>query len=109
MSYFYSIIASITVGIHLFTLKLLSKFKSRFNEIFILMIITLILSRLLIYYAMSTVENPTNVHIILSLSVFVTFFASMYFFKLNNFDVISYIIGVLLIISGLYFINHSYS
>ena len=58
---------------------------------------------------MSTVENPTNVHIILSLSVFVTFFASMYFFKLNNFDVISYIIGVLLIISGLYFINHSYS
>ena len=49
MSYFYSIIASITVGIHLFTLKLLSKFKSRFNEIFILMIITLILSRLLIY------------------------------------------------------------
>ena len=52
-------------------------------------------------------ENPTNVHIILSFSVFVTFFLSLYFFKLDKIDVYKYALGIMLIIAGLYFVQTS--
>lgn len=107
MDYFYSICASIFVGLHLFSLKLLSKFPTRFYEIFTFMILTLLISRFLIYLAMSTTQNATNVHIILNLSVFVTLFASIYVFNLTNFNFKRYMIGLSLVVAGLYFVQTS--
>ena len=107
MDYFYSICASIFVGLHLFSLKLLSKFPTRFYEIFTFMIVTLIVSRFFIYLAMRSTQNATTVHIVLNMSVFVTLFASIYVFHLTNFDFKRYIIGLLLVVAGLYFVQTS--
>lgn len=107
MNYIYSILATLFVGIHLFSIKLLSVFKSKYYEILSFTIFTLIISRILIYYAMKDSENPADVHIILSFSVFVTFFLSLYFFKLDKIDVYKYALGIMLIIAGLYFVQTS--
>ena len=76
-----------------------------FNEILLFMIFTLIISRFLIYYAMKETDNPTNVHNILSLSVFVTLILSNMFLKLNNYNIYIYLLGIVFILIGLYFIR----
>mgnify|MGYP000023459015 CR=1 FL=1 len=105
MNYVYSILGCVFVGIHLFSLKLLSKYENYFNEILLFMIFTLIISRFLIYYAMKETDNPTNVHNILSLSVFVTLILSNMFLKLNNYNIYIYLLGIVFILVGLYFIR----
>ena len=105
MNYVYSILGCVFVGIHLFSLKLLSTYENYFNEILLFMIFTLIISRFLIYYAMKETDNPTNVHNILSLSVFVTLILSNMFLKLNNYNIYIYLLGIVFILIGLYFIR----
>jgi hypothetical protein len=107
MDFLYSICASIFVGLHLFSLKLLSEFPNKFYEIFTFMILTLLISRFLIYLAMSATQNATTVHIILNLSVFVTLFSSIYVFNLTNFNLKRYMIGLSLVVAGLYFVQTS--
>ena len=105
MNYIYSFLGSFFVGVNLFTLKLLSKYDEYFNEILMFMILTLIVSRILIYYAMKEIDNPTNVHLILSLSVFVTFLLSKIFLKMRNMNTIIYFLGMILVIFGLYLVR----
>lgn len=107
MNYIYSFLACLFVGIHLFSLKLLSSHENYYNEIMFFMIATLLISRVLIYYAMSETDNPTNVHIILSLSVFVTFILSNIFFHSVKLNTYSYMSGIILIIFGLYLVRIS--
>lgn len=104
----YSILSAILVGMHLFSIKLLSVYTLYFNYILFFTLLTMILSRYTIYLAMKNTNNPTNVNLILNLSVFVTFFASLYFLKLEKFDFPRYVIGILFIIIGLTFIQMSY-
>jgi len=105
----FSLLAAIVIGIHIFSLKLLSKYDKYFIEISILVVVTMILSRFLIYYAMFYSDNPTNVHLLLSVSVFITFLASWYFFKLEKFDIKRNIGGMILVLLGFYFIQTSYT
>jgi drug/metabolite transporter (DMT)-like permease len=107
MNYIYSFLACLFVGIHLFSLKLLSSHEHYYNEIMFFMITTLLISRVLIYYAMKESDNPTNVHIILSLSVFVTFILSNIFFRFTKLNIYRYIFGIILIITGLYVVRIS--
>ena len=107
MNYLYTFSACLFVGIHLFSLKLLSSYENYFYEILMFMITTLLISRVLIYYAMKESDNPTNVHLILSLSVFVTFILSNIFFKYTNISLYKYVFGIILIILGLYLVRNS--
>ena len=107
MEYIYAYFASFIVALHLFSLKLLSEYESYYYEILLFMFITLVISRILIYYAMKETNNPTNVHLILNFSVFFTLFLTGIFLKLDNIDLVKYIIGVIFILFGLYFIRES--
>ena len=44
MKYFYSILASLTIGLHLFAIKLMSEYKTYFYEMLILSAVALIIS-----------------------------------------------------------------
>ena len=101
MNYIYSILGCVFVGINLFSLKLVSKYENYFYEILLFMITTLLISRVFIYYAMKETDNPTNVHIIISFSVFVTLILSNLFLKLNSYDIYTYILGIIFVLLGL--------
>ena len=107
MEYIYAYFASFIVALHLFSLKLLSEYETYYYEILLFMFVTLVISRILIYYAMRETNNPSNVHLILNLSVFVTLLLTGIFLKLDNIDLSHYIIGVIFILIGLYFIRES--
>ena len=101
-------IAALFAGFHIFSLKLLTFDKYNFYITLTFVIITMILSRYFIYKSMDTVSNPTIVHLILNLSVFVTFFASLLLFNLKDFRIDFFIFGIILFISGGLCINYSY-
>ena len=106
---FYSSLSCLVVGLHLLSLKLLSYFTEYWTPIVIFAIVTMIISRFLIYTAMSKTDNPTNVHIILNMSVFVTFMGALFFLKLDDFDIMHYILGLVFIMLGIVFIQTSYT
>jgi drug/metabolite transporter (DMT)-like permease len=107
MKYLYSILASLFIGLHLFCIKLMSTYKTYFYEILLLSTLALIISKYYTYYAMIKFENPTDVHNILNFSVFITLFLSVYFLNITPINIYKYIVGLIFIIIGLYFIQTS--
>ena len=108
MSYiFFSILATVTVACHLFSLKLLLSHKQYLNQILIFTTVTMLLSRYFIYLGMSKTKNPTNVHLILNMSVFITLLLSLCILKIKDFNLTRYVIGAIIIIIGLYVVNTS--
>lgn len=104
----YSFLASFVVSLHLFSLKLISLYPMYFYSLLGFTTITLLLSRYFIYVGMSKTNNPTNVHMILNLSVFFTFLFTLLFLKVERFDYVFYSLGLFFIIVGLTLINLSY-
>jgi hypothetical protein len=105
----YSFLAAFTVSLHLFSIKLLSSYTSHFYTILIFTTITLLLSRYFIYMGMSKTKNPTNVNIILNMSVFFTFLFTMIVLKIDTFHVGYYSLGLIFIVMGLFLIQLSYN
>jgi drug/metabolite transporter (DMT)-like permease len=103
----FSILASLTAGIHIFSLKLLSEYNNTYL-LLLLIATTMLLSRYFIYAAMKYSDNPSIVHLILNLSVFVTFFGSIFLLKMKKFDIRVFIIGIFFILGGLFFVHKSY-
>ena len=108
ISYIFAILASLTAGIHIFSLKLLSSYDNTYSLI-MLIILTMIISRYFIYLSMKYTTNPSIVHLILNLSVFVTFFGSLYLFKMENFNPYIFAGGIVVIITGISMIRYSYN
>jgi hypothetical protein len=106
--YVYAAIASILIGVQMFSLKLMSEKKEWFYRLVVLIIATLIVSRFLIFEGMKRVSNPTLVHLILNLSVFVTFFASYLFLNVSDFDYRVFFLGIVFITMGTGCIQLSY-
>ncbi len=109
--YVYAIAASLIVGVHLFTMKMVS-FSQNVSEKQMYIAVTtisLLLSRWCIYKAMEATSNPTLVHVILNLSIFVTFFASILFLKLSQFHFYKFLFGLFLVVVGLACIQNSYT
>ena len=107
--YFYAILACLIVGTHLFAIKLISVKKEWFYPLMFFIIVTMLASRFYIYEAMRRISNPTLVHLILNMSVFVTFFASVYFLKLKDFDYRIFLLGIVFIVLGISCIQYSYN
>ena len=106
--YVYAVLASILIGIQIFSLKLMSVRKEWFYKLVALIITILIVSRFLIFEAMKRVSNPTLVHLILNMSVFITFFASYFFLDVTNFDYRIFFLGIVFITAGPSCIQLSY-
>ena len=104
----YSFIASIIVGLHLFSIKLLSLYPKWTVPLIVFIIVTFAISRILIYYAMKNISNPAIVNVLLNCSVFVTFLASLYFLKLQTFNIWLFGLGLILVVIGFTCIHMSY-
>lgn len=106
--YVYAAIASVLIGVQMFSLKLMSERKEWFNILAVLVIVLLVISRFLIFEGMKRVSNPTLVHLILNMSVFVTFFASYLFLNITDFDYRIFFLGIVFISIGTGCIQLSY-
>lgn len=106
--YVYAAIASVLIGVQMFSLKLMSERKEWFNILAVLVITILVISRFLIFEGMKRVSNPTLVHLILNMSVFVTFFASYLFLNVTDFDYRIFFLGIVFISIGTGCIQLSY-
>lgn len=106
--YVYAAIASVLIGVQMFSLKLMSERKEWFNILAVLVIVILVISRFLIFEGMKRVSNPTLVHLILNMSVFVTFFASYLFLNITDFDYRIFFLGIVFISIGTGCIQLSY-
>jgi hypothetical protein len=105
----YPILAMLTAGSHIFSLKLLSLSKAEtFYPQMAVVIVTMVMSRYFIMKGMETLKNPTLMHLILNLSVFVTFFASWYYLQIRDFKPEIFVLGILCFVVGTYCINESY-
>ena len=106
--YIYAAIASILIGVQMFSLKLMSERKEWFYRLAVLVVAVLVVSRFLIFEGMKRVSNPTLVHLILNMSVFVTFFASYLFLDVSDFDYRIFFLGIVFICIGTGCIQLSY-
>ena len=105
----YALLSALVVGLHLFSLKLLSLYEDYVMPLLAFAIATMLASRFLIYTAMRKTDNPTNVHLVLNLSIFVTLAASMLFLPIHEFHVTYYVGGVVCMLFGLYLVQLSYA
>lgn len=110
-AYLFATAACVVVSIHLFTLKMISVSKSvREQSLFLgVTLFAMVLSRWLIFKAMSLVSNPTVVHLILNVSVFFTFALTMIFLKVDAFDLLRFVFGMVLVVVGLWLVQSSYA
>uniref|UniRef100_A0AB39JCD6 EamA domain-containing protein n=1 Tax=Florenciella sp. virus SA2 TaxID=3240092 RepID=A0AB39JCD6_9VIRU len=110
--YIYAIVSCIIIGFHIFSLKYLDisikTHKNKNNKYFILLfiIITAIISRFFIYKSMQTAPHPAFVHIILNFSIFIVLLLSIIILK-KKVDLLKFIIGLLLCISGFIIVKKS--
>lgn len=104
----YALLGSITAGFHIFSLKFLSLNILSFPLSLLLVVVTMIISRIFIFIAMKMSNNPTIVHLILNMSVFVTFALSYFYLKVRDFNLKLFFLGILLILSGTSCIHFSY-
>lgn len=106
----YSLLAALLAGVHIFSLKYLENVKNNVYYYFLLIVVLLaIISRYSIYYAMKHTPNPTIVHLLLNFSTFVTFFLSLWFLNLKDFNVYLFSLGLVFITIGFYLIQYSYN
>ena len=106
--FLYSLVAAFFTGFHIFSLKYLESVKDNTHLVLSGVVLLAIISRYSIYHAMKYTDNPTIVHLFLNFSTFITFFLSMWFFKINNFDLTYFLSGMILVSIGFFLINQSY-
>ena len=96
LGYIYSLVAAILIGLQIVALKFMTYdvyfYPLQYN----------------IYEAMKLIDNPTVVHLLINMSVFITFIFSVLFFNLKKFDYIMFIGGMIFILFGIYLIECSY-
>ena len=95
-------------GLHLFLLKCFDLYPKHKLLIFILFILTLVISRFSLYYAMKIIKSPSIVYVINSFAIYVILLLSIFILKLKNINYYTLNIGIILMISGLYFVISSH-
>ena len=108
LGYIYGLIAAIMIGLHNVSIKWMSLHKDRFYEIAGIALVTLIISRIFIYWAMESVSNPTFVHLCLNFSIFITFLFSVFVLGIKDFNRELFGLGLLLTVVGMGCIQYSY-
>ena len=66
----------------------------------------MILSRYLIYLGMKSID-PTIVHLIISMSVFITFLGTVFVLKKYDFQIQTFLLGIIFVLLGVYFVQIS--
>ena len=112
MKYFYSLIATFLIGIHIFSLKCIHDIykveKKITKKIIILILLSFSLSFIGKYLIFLDCQDNSIIiiHSILNCSVFVTFFLSLFFFN-NKVNFLRIFFGIILTIIGFYLIESS--
>lgn len=106
--YLLSACGALFTGLHLFLLKCFNIYPKYKILVFILFILTLIISRFSLYYAMRIIKNPTIVYAINSFAIYVIFLLSVFILKLKDIDYYTLNLGIILMIGGLYFVISSH-
>ena len=108
-AYLCMILACICVGTHIFSFKYIQKYKDHKNLMFIYLAIASFsiwcLSRVFIYCA-SYSFDIVFLHLLLNMSVFVTFILSVLILK-NSYNMYKMLCGLVLAIFGLYLVKTS--
>ena len=107
--YLYMLLACICVGTHIFSFKYIQKYKNiNTNKFIILALASLLvwcISRIFIYIA-SYSFDVVFMHLLLNMSVFVTFAFSVVILK-NDYKMYKMLCGLILAILGLYLVKSS--
>jgi len=106
--YLLSACGALFTGLHLFLLKCFDIYPKYRALVFILFLLTLIISRFSLYYAMKIIKSPTIVYVINSFAIYVILLLSIFILKLKNINYYTLNLGVILMISGLYFVISSH-
>ena len=108
-AYLFMILACICVGTHIFSFKYIQKYRENKKTIFIYLAIASFLiwclSRFFIYNA-SYKFDIVFLHLLLNMSVFVTFALSVLILK-NSYNMYKMVCGLILAIFGLYLVKTS--
>ena len=112
MKYFYSLIATLLIGIHIFSLKYIHdiyRIENKINSKIILFLLISFLIALIGKYLIfldCQYNSIIIIHSILNCSVFVTFLLSILFFN-QKMNYLKTFIGIILTIIGFYLIESS--
>ena len=107
LGYIYSLVAAILIGLQIVALKFMT-YDVYFYPLVMFLVLSAIALQYNIYEAMKLIDNPTVVHLLINMSVFITFIFSVLFFNLKKFDYIMFIAGMIFILFGIYLIESSY-
>ena len=112
MNYFYSILGSIFIGIHIFSIKLINDHYYKSNTIdnhliflFSLFVITQIIGKIFIFLESDKIPIYL-IHLIINCSIFTTLFLYIYFYN-AKINVLKTIFGLFVTLFGLYIVEKS--
>ena len=112
MNYLYSIIGSIFIGIHIFSIKLINDYYHKNNTIdnhliflFLVFVFTQIIGKIFIF--LESNEIPIYlIHLIINCSIFTTLFLYIHFYN-TKINLIKTIFGFFITLFGLYIVEKS--
>ncbi len=110
--YYYTLLATIIVGFHVFSLKyldiVLKKKDNKYGHYYVILfvIITAIVTRFLIFKSMQTVDNPAIINIILNFCIFIVLFLSVTILKIKV-NIFKFLVGTIFCLIGFYIVNDS--
>ena len=112
MNYFYSILGSIFIGIHIFSIKLINDHYHKNNTIdnhliflFSLFLVTQIIGKIFIFLESDKIPIYL-IHLIINCSIFTTLFLYIYFYN-AKINVLKTIFGLFVTLFGLYIVEKS--
>ena len=112
MNYFYSILGSIFIGIHIFSIKLINDHYHKSNSIdnnliflFSIFVITQIIGKIFIFLESDKIPIYL-IHLIINCSIFTTLFLYIYFYN-AKINVLKTIFGLFVTLIGLYIVEKS--
>ena len=109
MYLYYSLLASLCLGIHIFSIKWI-KLNYEANLFIIFIIISSlffwIISRYFIFKALHYTNNITHIHLLLLFSIFVSFILDKFFYKLKV-HLLYFLLAIFFLFTGFYILEYS--
>jgi|TARA_B110000285_G_scaffold235399_1_gene316867 hypothetical protein len=112
LCYIYTLLATIIIGFHIFSIKYLDIVLKKDNNIYghyyviLFIIITSIVSRYLLFKGMEGCDNPAIINIIVNFCVFIVLFLSVLILKVKV-KIFKFLFGSLICVVGFYIVGES--
>ena len=112
LCYIYTLLATIIIGFHVFSLKYLDVVLKKEDNVYghyyviLFIILTTIISRYLLFKSMEKISNPALVHILINFSVFIVLLLSIFILKVKI-KIYKFLFGTFICLFGFYIVNTS--